>query len=362
MTRRVMLRRPLALAFSLLAAWAVWSGLVKAHVVLLLGFVAVLLAVVLAFPVRWLARLLPRPLAAVLVALLALGSAGGAVAFTAPVVVEQGKELLAGFPDAAAKAERWLRRAQRDRTVKQLTNGKDVAGMVKEKVPEAMETVATFTLPMVRHVVEGVSTFVLLVVLAAFLAAAPGAYRDGLRSMLPRAWESGFDLLWERLRLALRGWAAGTLVAMALVGALVAVGLLLIGVDGWLLLGLLTFLGVSIPFLGSVASSVPGLLVALAQSPRLFWMALGVYLLAHLVEGYLIQPVVMKRAVAANPALLLFFQAVMGTLFGLLGLLVATPLLTVLQVLVTTLWIERRLHKRAPGEPQLDEVPATPMQ
>jgi len=351
MARGVIFRRPLALAFSFLAAWAVWMALEKGWTILLLGFVAVLLAVVLGFPVRWLGHLrFPRPLAAVLVALLTLGAAGGFVALAAPVAVDQAKELVAGLPDAAAKVERWLRHAQRDRTVKQLTNGKDVAGMVKEKVPDAVETVATFTLPMTLHLLEWVSTFVLLVVLAAFLVASPNAYRDGLRAMLPRSGERGFDLLWERLGAGLRGWAAGTLVAMALVGVLVAGGLLLIGVDGWLILGLLTFLGVSVPFLGSVASAVPGLLVALAQSPRLFWMALGVYLLAHLVEGYCIQPVVMKRAVRLNPALLLFFQALMGALFGLLGLFVATPLLTVLQIIVTTLWIEGRLHKKAPSD------------
>jgi len=151
MARRVMFRRPLALAFSFLAAWAVWTALSKGWAVLLLGFVAVLLAVVLAFPVGWLARLIPRALAAFLMATLTLGAAGGLVALVAPVVVEQGKELLAGLPDATAKAERWLRQAQRDRTVKQLTNGKDVAGLVKEKVPEAMEKAATSTLPMAGH-------------------------------------------------------------------------------------------------------------------------------------------------------------------------------------------------------------------
>jgi predicted PurR-regulated permease PerM len=351
MARGVIFRRPMALAFSFLAAWAAWMGLQQGWTILLLGFVAVLLAVVLSFPVGWLAHLhLHRAVAAVLVALLTLGAAGGLVALAAPPVVDQAKELMTGLPDAAAKVERWMRHAQRDRTVKQLTNGKDVAGMVKDKVPGAVETVATFTLPMTLRVLEAVSTFVLLVVLAAFLVAVPTAYRDGLRAMLPRSWERGFDVLWERLGTGLRGWAAGTLVAMAAVGALVAGGLFFIGVDGWLILGLLTFIGVSVPFLGSVASSVPGLLVALAQSPHHFWMALGVYLVAHLVEGYCIQPVVMKRAVRLNPALLLFFQALMGALFGLLGLVVATPLLTVLQITVTTLWIERRLHKRAPGE------------
>ena len=205
---------------------------------------------------------------------------------------------MAELPDAAAKVERWLRHAQRDRTVKQLTNGKDVAGMVKDKVPDAVETVATFTLPMAppscwngsppssswsswRRSWRPVPSST---------AMASGRCSPGAGRAVSTCSGSG----WGQ---ALRGWAAGTLVAMALVGALVAAGLLLIGVDGWLILGLLTFLGVSVPFLGSVASSVPGLLVALAQSPRLFWMALGVYLDRAPGGGVLIQPLVMKRAV-----------------------------------------------------------------
>jgi predicted PurR-regulated permease PerM len=79
-------------------------------------------------------------------------------------------------------------------------------------------------------------------------------------------------------------------------------------------------------------------------------MALGVYVGVHVIEGYLVQPYVMRRAVEANPALLLFFQALMGALFGLLGLIVATPLLTLLQITVTTLWIEGRLHKQPPTD------------
>jgi predicted PurR-regulated permease PerM len=46
-----------------------------------------------------------------------------------------------------------------------------------------------------------------------------------------------------------------------------------------------------------VSSAVPGLLVGLAQSPNHFFMALGVYVGVHVIEGYLVQPYVMRRAV-----------------------------------------------------------------
>jgi predicted PurR-regulated permease PerM len=350
--------RPLALAVSLLAAWALWIGLVKAQNVVLLGFLAILVATMFSFPVGWFSRVMPRAAAVVLTLLLTLGTVGGVFTVVTPVVVEQGKQLLDGLPDASRRAEAWLRRAQRDKTVRQLTNGKDVAGMVKEKVPQAVETVATFTPQLVGRVVELVSTAVLLLVLAAFLVYSPSLYERGIRALLPRRFEPAFGELWTRLGRGLRGWAGGTVVAMVLMGSVTAVGLLLAGIEGWALLGLLTFLGTFVPYVGAVSSAVPGLLVALSQSPTHFFLALGVYVGVHVIEGYLVQPVVMRRAVEANPALLLFFQALMGALFGLLGLVVATPLLTVIQIVVTTLWIERRLHKTPPGDQPAEPAPA----
>ena len=343
-------KRPLAFAVSLLIAWAAWSGLVKAQNVFFLGFLAILLAVMFSFPVGWMSRVLPRVVAVLLTVLLTFGVVGGVVAIATPVVVEQGKQLMDDLPDAAKRAEAWLRRAQRDRTVRQLTNGKDVAATLKEKVPQAVEAVATLTPMAAARVVELISTFVLLVVLAAFLVYRPSLYERGIRAMLPRSFEADFDELWERLGRGLRGWVAGTIVAMFLMGSVTALGLFACGIQGWALLGLLTFFGTFVPYVGAVSSSVPGLLVGLSQSPQHFFMALGVYVGVHVIEGYLVQPVVMRRAVEANPALLLFFQAMMGALFGLLGLIVATPLLTVLQIVVTTLWIEGRLHKKPPSD------------
>ena len=342
--------RPLALALSLLAVWALWTGLVKAQNVVLLGFLAILISVMFSFPVGWLSRIIPRVAAVLVTVLLTFGFAGGMVALATPIVVDQGKQLMDNLPDASRRAEAWLRRAQRDKTVRQLTNGKDVAATLKAKVPQAVETVATLTPMMLGHVVELVSTFVLLIVMAAFLVYRPTLYEEGLRSLLPRRFEPAFTELWGRLGRGLRGWVGGTVVAMFLMGSVTAVGLWLAGIQGWALLGLLTFVGTFVPYVGAVSSAVPGLLIGLAQSPQHFFFALGVYVGVHVIEGYLVQPLVMRRAVEANPALLLFFQALMGALFGLLGLIVATPLLTVLQITVTTLWIERRLHKTPPSQ------------
>src|SRR5256885_1431981 len=118
------------------------------------------------------------------------------------------------------------------------------------------------------------------------------------------------------------------------------------GIEEWFPLGVLTFLGTFVPSVGAVSSAVPGLLAGLAQSPRHFLWAGIVYLGVHLVEGYLIQPLVMRRAVEVKPALLLFGQGLFSAVFGLMGTVVATPLLVCGQTLIGYLWVERRLRKQ----------------
>ena len=72
-------KRPLSFALSLLVVWALWIGLVKAQNVVLLGFLAILVAVLFSFPVGWLSRVLPRVVAVLLTVLLTFGLVGGMV-------------------------------------------------------------------------------------------------------------------------------------------------------------------------------------------------------------------------------------------------------------------------------------------
>jgi predicted PurR-regulated permease PerM len=154
------------------------------------------------------------------------------------------------------------------------------------------------------------------------------------------------DELWARLGTSLRRWTAGILVSMLVNGVLAAVGLYFAGIEGWFLLGILTFAGTFIPYVGAIASAVPGLMIGLAESPLHMLYAALVYVGVHIAEGYLVSPLVMRRAVLLRPALLLFGQLFLGAIFGLPGVVVATPLLACAKVAVGYLYVERRLGKR----------------
>jgi predicted PurR-regulated permease PerM len=186
---------------------------------------------------------------------------------------------------------------------------------------------------------------VVVLVLGAFLVHRPSSYRQGLLRLLPQAWEERCAMLLDQEAEALRHWVGGMLVSMTVMGTLAGLGLWLAGIHVWLLLAVLTFCGTFVPYAGAIASAVPGLVMGLAHSPAHFFYACGVYLGVHITEGYIVQPMIMKRTVELQPAMLLFWQALMGGAFGVLGVIVATPLLVTVQVLVRVVYVEGYLGK-----------------
>jgi len=325
-----------ALGLQSLAAVFIVLGLVAAlawlaREALLLAFLGVVIAVVLSFPVGWLSRWMSRSFAVLLVLLLGIGAVAVAVILFAPDIGKQIDDLRQTAPQTLHKLQRWAAQGPGGEVAKG-------AGKVAEKASEV-------AVPALLAVVSSLTAAILVIVLGAFLVAAPVVYRKGVRRLVPREHEPIFDESWARVGHALRQWVGGIVVSMSIMGSLATLGLWIAGINDWLLLGILTFLGTFVPYVGAIASAIPGLLVALAQSPRHFLYAGAVYLGVHIVEGYLIAPLVMRKAVEIKPALLLTGQGALGAIFGIPGAVVATPLIVCGQTLVDYLWVERRLGK-----------------
>lgn len=336
-------RRTTRAALRVIGCIALALGLWQARDVLLLGFVGVLVAVVFSFPVRWLERAVPRGLAVILV-LVGLGGTVGTLAwFAAPALGEQVSAVRESAPRAIARARKWIASAERG-DQRPAAAAKDAAGD-GSATRKLAETAAEGAVGAAVAGVSAVVETVLVIVLAAFLVHEPDLYRRGVRRLVPPRHEAVFDELWRRLAEGLRRWVGGILVAMFIMGTLAGAGLLVAGIENWLLLGGITFLGTFIPYVGAVASAIPGLVVAFGQSTRNFWFAVGVYVGIHVIEGYIVEPLVMRRAVELNPALLLAGQAVFGAIFGPLGLIVASPAMVCIQIAVEYLWVEHRLQK-----------------
>ncbi|HTV51090.1 MAG TPA: AI-2E family transporter, partial [Steroidobacteraceae bacterium] len=117
----------------------------------------------------------------------------------------------------------------------------------------------------------------------------------------------------------------------------------LLGIPLALSLGIFGGLSEFIPYVGPIVAAVPALLVAFMLGPIHALEVLGLYLIVHLFEGELLVPMIQRWTVSLPPALGIIAVVLFGWLFGLPGILFATPLTVVLIELIRTLYVQTAL-------------------
>jgi predicted PurR-regulated permease PerM len=143
---------------------------------------------------------------------------------------------------------------------------------------------------------------------------------------------------------------------MAIIGVGTTAGLLVLRMPLALILGLLTTFLSFIPNLGIVIAMVPVTLLALVQGPTTALCVIGIYLAVQAFDANVVMPFVIQRTVLIPPALVIFAELLMGSLAGLLGVLLATPMLAVIMAVVKLLYVRDTLDDEVemPGD---DERP-----
>ena len=184
----------------------------------------------------------------------------------------------------------------------------------------------------VTSVVGTLTNMAMMLVLAIFIAAEPRMYERGVAWMLPLAEREHFYGTAEKIGRVLRRLMAGRLLGMAVEGFGTWILLSLGGVPMAALLGILTGLLAFLPNIGAIVSGALIILVGFSAGVDVGLYAIFVYLVVQMVDGYLIVPMVAKRAVDLAPALVLGAQILLGALFGILGLALADPIIAMIKV------------------------------
>jgi predicted PurR-regulated permease PerM len=187
---------------------------------------------------------------------------------------------------------------------------------------------------------------VIMVISAAYLAAQPRHYRDGLIWLFPPRAHAHAARIIDGIGEALRLWLLGQLIEMVLIGALSMMAVWIIGVPSPLALGLIAGIGEFIPYVGPLLAAVPALLVALTKSPEAtLWTAVA-YLIIHQIEGNIVAPLIQRQMVSIPPAVMLLGIVAITYLFGATAIIFAAPIVVVIFAGVTLLYVQDTLGER----------------
>ena len=165
---------------------------------------------------------------------------------------------------------------------------------------------------------------------------------------------AGVHEAWNEIVSRLGGWVRGQLFMMGSIGAATAIAYTALGLPASLLLALVAAIAEVVPIVGPLLGAIPALIIASTVSPQTALLTLGVYLLLQFIEGNILVPLVMRNAVGLTPFLVLFSLLVGGAAGGILGALIAVPLVAAISVVL------ERLQARAvpvPIDPSLDRDP-----
>ncbi len=179
-----------------------------------------------------------------------------------------------------------------------------------------------------------------------YFAANPSLYRRGLLRLVPAAAREHVERAMDRTVGALGHWLRGVLLAMLSIGVVWGLGLWVIGIPLALALGILAGVLEFIPYIGPIISAIPAVLVAFTVSPTKALEVLALYVAVHLFEGELLVPLIQRWAVALPPAVGIVAVVVFGWLFGMLGIVFATPLTVAIIALVDALYVQAGLKSR----------------
>jgi len=324
--------RGIGLALGFLLVYTLVQIGIAAAGVLLLVFVAVLLAAGLEPILGWLRARLPvvgRAGTIIVVYVTFFVTVVGLAFVVVPAAVGQAERIIEDLPPLFAEARAWAENVRPAALSTSLTALIDsVASALKPpEAPNPDDVVEVGTT--VAELVVTLAT--LLTIVFFWLVERPRLQRYVL-AFLPQDARAGARSVWNDVEIRLGLWVRGQLTLMATMGVMTGIAYSVLGVPGALLLALIAAITEAIPIIGPLLGAIPAVLVAATVSPELALIVAGLYVVIQFVEGNVLVPIVMRHAVGISPLLVLTSLLIGAAAGGFIGALLAVPIAASLEI------------------------------
>jgi predicted PurR-regulated permease PerM len=204
---------------------------------------------------------------------------------------------------------------------------------------------------LVTAMIRGVFLFFFTLMIGAFILIDMEKVHSFLRSLFPQNVRDDYDIIIAGMDRGLSGVIRGQLLICLINGILTYIGLLIFGVKYSLILGVVAGLLTLIPIFGSILSSVPIVIVALVSGDAgidvVRGLAIGLWIIGiHFIEANVLNPKIIGTAAKIHPVLVIFSLFLGEHTYGLVGALLAVPVLSAVQVVFIFLY--RKTWKDVP--------------
>ena len=260
-----------------------------------------------------------------------------ALGFLIPALIDQGQDFVRDFPDTARSISRSIDRVTsglEDRFGTSIDVGRRIGGFAETLVGRVGGFLSTAVQTMTFVVIGLIAGFYLLVDLPRLRAAATRLIPPDRREEARKVAAS--------VGTAMGGFFRGQLLVALIVGVMSSIGLRIIGLPYWLVVGFIAGAFNLVPLIGPFVGAVPAIVIAAATKPpsTILWVIV-VMVAVQQIDNHFISPNVMRLTVRLHPVTVMIALIAGATLAGFWGMLLAVPTVASVKVIASHFWRTR---------------------
>ena len=288
---------------------------------------------------------IPRPAAIAVVFLLFVGLFVLLVVMVGPILQDEFTMLAEYIPEKIKEVRELIKKLEENDFLTRLLsldalNIENITDQIAGTVSRALTQIAVS----VATVVDFTTGIFMTIIIVPFLLyymlkeKGRGAIPDLVKKLAPKAYETKINSALAEMNRLLSAYVQGLGLVCLFVGILAYIGFLIIGLEYALILALFILITNVVPFLGPFIGAIPAVIVGILESPLMMLQVIVVIVIVQQIESLLISPQVMGRKLALSPLAIILVVLVAGRLGGLLGIILAIPIFTVLKIIAAHIY------------------------
>ena len=280
-----------------------------------------------------------------------------------PTLVSQVKDFVAAAPGIFGELTDFMIGLIQKFDTGHLINTSEIKDNIMSFVTDYGMSIASdlpsYLLNIGKAIVSGGLNIVLGLMVGFYLLYDLNKVDKGIKIVLPDKWEQNYDELVGRINTSLRSYVQGVLIIMVLVFLTQTIGLTLAGMEAPVIFALFCAITDIIPYFGPYIGGIPAVIVGFTISPITGICALISIVVVQLLENNFYQPLIMGHTMKLHPVTIMLGLLIFQHFFGILGMVIATPVIACFKVLALFVnekfhLIERLAGEEVPGEVEED--------
>lgn len=217
----------------------------------------------------------------------------------------------------------------------------DIIRKLQTSLESSIDVIQAQAITKLKNVASGVYVvfskvlrFILVIIFSFYFTVDKDKFKNVVKRNLPSKHKDDILYLSERINTALLDFVKGRLLMALFVGFATMVYLLVLGVDFAIVIGMITTVADIIPYIGPFMGFLPAILFAFMDSPiKAMWVAI-LFLIVQWAENNVLAPKLLGDKTGLNPIVILISIIIGGGMFGVLGMMLAVPAVSILIILL----------------------------